>query len=82
MRCSFSIAMSGRNSGSAKSISRALRQRGFARKAVEGLMRWGAETGASAVCLQVEASNTPAIALYRSLGFTRELYRYHYRVRD
>ncbi len=63
-------------------VPEALRQRGFARKAVTGLMRWGAETGASAVCLQVEASNLPAIALYRSLGFTRELYRYHYRVRD
>lgn len=63
-------------------VPEALRRRGFARMAVQGLMRWGAETGASAVCLQVEASNTPAIALYRSLGFTRELYRYHYRVRD
>lgn len=63
-------------------VPEALRQRGFARKAVTGLMRWGAATGAGAVCLQVEASNASAIALYRSLGFTRELYRYHYRVRD
>lgn len=63
-------------------VPEALRQRGFARKAVIGLMGWGAQTGASAVCLQVEDANTPAIALYQSLGFSRELYRYHYRVRD
>jgi len=63
-------------------VPEALRRHGFARKAVAGLMRWGAETGASAVCLQVEDSNTAAISLYQSLGFTRELYRYHYRVRD
>jgi len=63
-------------------VPEALRRHGFARKAVAGLMRWGAETGASAVCLQVEDGNTAAITLYQSLGFTRELYRYHYRVRD
>ncbi|MFC6790482.1 GNAT family N-acetyltransferase [Methylobacterium komagatae] len=59
-----------------------LRKRGLARRAVTALMRWGAETGAKAVCLQVEADNTPAVALYAGLGFERELYRYHYRVRD
>ena len=63
-------------------VPEALRQRGYARRAVAGLMRWGAQTGATAVCLQVEAANTPALALYQSLGFSRELYRYHYRVRD
>ncbi len=59
-----------------------LRKRGQARRAVTALMRWGAETGAKAVCLQVEADNSPAVALYEGLGFERELYRYHYRVRD
>lgn len=62
-------------------VPEAQRQRGYARRAVAGLMRWGAHSGATAVCLQVEVANTPAVALYRSLGFTRELYRYHYRVR-
>lgn len=59
-----------------------LRQRGLARRAVNALMRWGAETGAKTVCLQVEADNAPAVALYEGLGFDRELYRYHYRVPD
>ncbi len=63
-------------------VPEALRQRGHARAAVVSLMRWGAAAGATGACLQVEASNTPAIALYRGLGFDRELYRYHYRARD
>lgn len=59
-----------------------LRNQGLARKAVQALMRWGAATGANGVCLQVEAQNAPAAALYQRLGFERELYRYHYRVLD
>ena len=35
-------------------------------------------SGATAACLQVEAGNTPARALYQSLALA-ELYRYHYR---
>lgn len=58
-----------------------LRKRGLARRAVMALIRWGAETGAKAVCLQVEADNAPAVALYEGVGIERELYRYHYRVR-
>lgn len=57
-----------------------LRGRGHARRAVGALLRWSRAQGAQAACLQVVAENTPARALYRSLGFTRELYRYHYRV--
>jgi ribosomal protein S18 acetylase RimI-like enzyme len=63
-------------------VPEALRRNGHARAAVAALMRWGAEAGATGACLQVEAPNTPAIALYRGLGFSRELYRYHYRARD
>lgn len=59
-----------------------LRGRGLARQAVTALLRWGTATGASGVCLQVEAANAPAVSLYTRLGFERELYRYHYRVRD
>jgi ribosomal protein S18 acetylase RimI-like enzyme len=57
-----------------------LRGRGHARRAVGALLRWSRAQGAGAACLQVVGENAPARALYRSLGFTRELYRYHYRV--
>ena len=57
-----------------------LRGRGHARRAVGALLDWARGEGARAACLQVVAANTPARALYRALGFERELYRYHYRV--
>ncbi|PWJ88830.1 acetyltransferase (GNAT) family protein [Mesorhizobium loti] len=55
------------------------RQQGLGRKTVGGLIDWARRAGAHAACLQVVADNTPARALYASLGFSRELYRYHYR---
>ena len=57
----------------------AQRRRGLGRQVVGGLLDWAAEAGAEGACLQVVADNVPALALYRSLGFTRELSRYHYR---
>jgi ribosomal protein S18 acetylase RimI-like enzyme len=57
----------------------AFRGRGLARRMVGALLDWAKSNGASAVCLQVEGDNAPALALYRSLGITTELYRYHYR---
>ena len=57
-----------------------LRGRGHGKRAVEALLGWGRGQGARAACLQVVAANAPARALYRALGFERELYRYHYRV--
>ena len=55
------------------------RQQGLGRRTVGGLINWARRAGAQAGCLQVVADNTPARALYASLGFNRELYRYHYR---
>jgi ribosomal protein S18 acetylase RimI-like enzyme len=55
------------------------RQQGLGRKTVGGLIDWARRAGAHAACLQVVADNAPGRALYASLGFSRELYRYHYR---
>jgi ribosomal protein S18 acetylase RimI-like enzyme len=57
----------------------AFRQQGLGRGTVGTLVDWARRAGASAACLQVVADNTAARALYASLGFSRELYRYHYR---
>ncbi len=57
----------------------AARRRGAGRRLVTSLLGWGRQHGASEAYLQVVATNAPAIALYRGLGFV-EAYRYHYRV--
>ncbi len=58
----------------------ARRREGLSRAVLAALMGWARDQGATGACLQVVATNAPAIALYRQLGFDRELYRYHYRV--
>jgi N-acetylglutamate synthase len=55
------------------------RRRGLARRVLGALAAWGADNGATGVCLQVEATNAPARALYDGFGLKTELYRYHYR---
>ena len=55
------------------------RRRGYGRRIITALAAWGKDQGARGACLEVEASNTPARALYAALGLKRELYRYHYR---
>jgi len=57
------------------------RGRGLARKTLHALIAWAKGAGARAACLQVQMDNAPARSLYASLGFRRELYRYHYRRR-
>jgi N-acetylglutamate synthase len=57
------------------------RRRGYSQAALSALLSRAQAAGATSACLQVVADNTPAIALYQRLGFTCELYRYHYRVR-
>ncbi|MFH1517166.1 MAG: GNAT family N-acetyltransferase, partial [Pseudomonadota bacterium] len=54
------------------------RGRGLARNAVQSLLNWAASQGVNAVVLQVVTNNEPARALYRSLGFTSELFDYFY----
>jgi ribosomal protein S18 acetylase RimI-like enzyme len=55
------------------------RRRGFARRIVASLAAWAHAEGADGICLEVEAANLPALALYGGLGLETELYRYHYR---
>lgn len=57
----------------------ARRRQGFGFRIIAALAAWAREAGAGGACLQVEASNAPAVALYRRFGLTTELYRYHYR---
>jgi GNAT superfamily N-acetyltransferase len=55
------------------------RRRGYGRRIVTALAAWGKDQGATGACLEVEAHNAPARALYDAVGLKRELYRYHYR---
>ena len=53
-------------------------RRGYARRVISSLASWAADRGAKGACLEVEAANAPARALYEALGF-EELHSYHYR---
>ena len=57
------------------------RRRGLSRMVLSELLWWSETQGAQGCCLQVLSDNHSAIALYRTLGFTADLYRYHYRAR-
>ena len=54
------------------------RRQGLARRVIAALAAWAPASGAGGVCLQVEANNAPARALYTGFGL-REVYSYHYR---
>lgn len=56
------------------------RRRGLGLATLASLAAWAAEHGAARCYLQVFSANTPALNLYRRLGF-RTLYDYWYRVR-
>ena len=55
-----------------------VRRKGLGKRITESLLAWGAEHGARTAMLQVESANTPAVELYRKLGF-EEQYQYWYR---
>jgi ribosomal protein S18 acetylase RimI-like enzyme len=55
------------------------RRRGYGRRIIAALAAWAKEQGAGGACLEVEAHNTPARALYDAAGLRQQLYRYHYR---
>ncbi len=59
--------------------AKAHRGRGYSRRTLTAILSWARAQGAKEVCLQVEGENAPAIGLYRGLGLTQEVYRYHYR---
>jgi N-acetylglutamate synthase len=56
------------------------RRRGHARAIVHALTRWAQALGATRALLQVEETNEPARALYRSVGFVQS-HAYRYRRR-
>jgi N-acetylglutamate synthase len=55
------------------------RRQGSGRRIVKALAAWARDQRAIGACLEVEAHNAPARALYDAVGLKRELYRYHYR---
>jgi ribosomal protein S18 acetylase RimI-like enzyme len=58
----------------------AQRRKGLSRATLGDLLIWAEQRGAEGACLQVVAANRAAVRLYESMGFDKELYRYHYRV--
>ncbi len=57
------------------------RRQGLAAKVVGSLLAWARAQGCTEAALQVVAENEPATNLYAKLGFSTELYRYHYRTK-
>jgi N-acetylglutamate synthase len=55
------------------------RRRGLGRRLVSGMLAAAGQAGATGAYLQVLETNAPAIALYRSIGFSK-VYGYAYRV--
>lgn len=55
------------------------RRRGIAARVMIAIGGWARRNGAHSACLQVEAANSPAVALYTAAGL-RPAYGYHYRV--
>ncbi len=52
-------------------VAESARGQGIGRALMQGLMQYAANLGVRYLTLEVRASNTPAIALYQSLGFIK-----------
>jgi GNAT superfamily N-acetyltransferase len=59
----------------------AFRGQGYARRTLRALFAYARQSAMVGPCLQVQADNTSALALYQNLGL-REVYRYHYQKKD
>jgi GNAT superfamily N-acetyltransferase len=55
------------------------RRQGSGRRIIKALAAWASDQGAVGACLEVEANNARARALYDAVGLNKELYRYHFR---
>ena len=58
-------------------VSERFRRQGLGAEILASALRWARISGARSAWLQVEETNKPALALYRTFGF-QEAYRYHY----
>jgi ribosomal protein S18 acetylase RimI-like enzyme len=56
------------------------RRRGYGKKLIRKLLRFGRDNGAERAYLQVVKDNVPALKLYKKLGFVEE-YSYWYRMK-
>ena len=54
------------------------RRRGVGRELCQGVMAWSRSAGARQLELEVRASNSAALSLYRGLGFVEQGRRRHY----
>ena len=57
------------------------RNKGYAYKLISGMLTWSIQNLAYAAYVQVLAENTPAIGLYKKLGFNYA-YEYNYKIQD
>jgi GNAT superfamily N-acetyltransferase len=59
-------------------VRESARGKGYGRAVIAAALNWSREAGATTAAIQVLASNTPAVTLYRSFGL-EQVYDYHYR---
>jgi ribosomal protein S18 acetylase RimI-like enzyme len=61
-------------------VARDYRNTGLGYLVCDNILRWGRQQGATMAYLQVLTNNSPAISLYKKMGF-KELYKYWYRMK-